>query len=120
MKKFALIATAILGLSACVAPIEHTGAVVVPVPVGVPVLVTNVKDKNDSMHVCKIKAFTDTYTAENANRGKARLDVKRNVPPIIMKCFAVIQTLNAPNTNNHSKSPSSWWAFLSVYYSPKS
>lgn len=77
MKKFALIATAILGLSACVAPIEHTGAVVVPVPVGVPVLVTNVKDKNDSMHVCKIKAFTDTYTAENANRGKARLDVKK-------------------------------------------
>ncbi|SPX81985.1 Uncharacterised protein [Moraxella ovis] len=43
-----------------------------PVPVGVPVLV---KENKDSVHVCKVKAFTETYRAENTSRGKARLDV---------------------------------------------
>lgn len=69
----ALIALAMPFLSACVAPIDtpNTGAVVVPVPVGVPVLV---KENKDSIHVCKVKAFTETYRAENTSRGKARLD----------------------------------------------
>ncbi|WAJ73248.1 hypothetical protein [Moraxella bovis] len=76
MKSFftpALILSA-LTLSACVAPVDtpNTGAVVVPVPVGVPVLV---KENKDSIHVCKVKAFTETYRAENTSRGKARLDV---------------------------------------------
>ena len=83
MKKFALI-FATLSLSACIAPVDQTGAVILPVPVGVPVLVTDIKDKNDSttkdknnsIYVCKIKAFTNTYTAENQSRGRARLDVK--------------------------------------------
>ena len=83
MKKFIAITTAILSLSACVAPIDGTtGAVVVPVPVpvNVPIVITEKekeKKKDDSIYVCKIQAFTSTYTSENTNRGKARLDVKK-------------------------------------------
>lgn len=71
--RIALIALAMSFLSACVAPIDtpSTGTVVVPVPVGVPVLV---KENKDSVHVCKVKAFTETYRSENISRGKARLD----------------------------------------------
>ena len=29
------------------------------------------------MYVCRLKAFTQTYRAENTNRGRARLDVIR-------------------------------------------
>lgn len=80
MKKLIAVA-AVLSLSACVAPIDNTGAVVVPVPVGVPIIITDTdktdKEKNDSVHVCKIKAFTKTYTAENTNRGKAQLAAKK-------------------------------------------
>ncbi|MDH9220000.1 MULTISPECIES: hypothetical protein [Moraxella] len=62
-----------LALSACVAPIDATNAQAVVVPVGVPVLV---KEKNkDSIYVCKVKAFTNTYRSENASRGRAHLDV---------------------------------------------
>lgn len=73
-KRFAFIALAITCVTACVAPIDttSTGAVVVPVPVGVPVFV---KENKDSVHVCKVKAFTETYRSENTSRGKARLDV---------------------------------------------
>lgn len=76
MKSFftpALILSA-LTLSACVAPVDtaDTGTVVVPVPVGVPVLV---EENKNSVHVCKVKAFTETYRSENTSRGKARLDV---------------------------------------------
>lgn len=62
-----------LVLSACVAPIDATNAQAVVVPMGVPVLV---KEKNkDSIYVCKVKAFTNTYRSENASRGRAHLDV---------------------------------------------
>ena len=63
MKKFIAITTAILSLSACVAPIDGTtGAVVVPVPVpvNVPIVITEKekeKKKDDSIYVCKIQAF---------------------------------------------------------------
>ncbi|OOR82399.1 hypothetical protein [Moraxella canis] len=85
MNKFALIIAATLGLSACVAPMdEPNGAVIIPVPVGVPVIIhdktdmTNKKDtEKNSVHVCKIKAFTDTFTAEHESRGKARLAAKK-------------------------------------------
>lgn len=81
MKKFAILLTSIatLGLSACVAPIDDLGEVVVPLPIPVPVPVStpDVVKKSDSIHVCKIKAFTDTYQSENQNRGKARLDAKK-------------------------------------------
>lgn len=58
-----------LALSACVAPIDATNAQAVVVPV-------LVKEKNkDSIYVCKVKAFTNTYRSENASRGRAHLDV---------------------------------------------
>jgi len=75
MKCFSALALVLsaLALSACVAPIDATNAQAVVVPVGVPVLV---KEKNkDSIYVCKVKAFTNTYRSENASRGRAHLDV---------------------------------------------
>ena len=82
-----------LGLSACVAvpapintdstqnkkPQAQTPSVVgvaVPVPVVVPVAV-----KPSAMHVCQVTAFTETYSAQNENRGKALLEAKN-------KCLA--------------------------------
>lgn len=64
----ALVLSALV-LSACVAPIDATNAQAVVVPV-------LVKEKNkDSIYVCKVKAFTNTYRSENASRGRAHLDV---------------------------------------------
>jgi len=31
--------------------------------------------RNNEVHVCTLSAFTDTFRAENVNRGRARLDV---------------------------------------------
>ncbi|HFC8466521.1 TPA: hypothetical protein ACFP4A_001834 [Neisseria subflava] len=31
--------------------------------------------RNNGVHVCTLSAFTDTFRAENVNRGRARLDV---------------------------------------------
>ena len=31
--------------------------------------------RNNEVHVCALSAFTDTFRAENVNRGRARLDV---------------------------------------------
>ncbi|WP_064652508.1 hypothetical protein, partial [Moraxella catarrhalis] len=84
MNKFALIIATALGLSACVAPVSDQGsAMIIGVPVGVPVLIDKSTHKSthnhqdDTVHVCKLKAFTDTFTAENQSRGKARLAVKK-------------------------------------------
>lgn len=71
MKCFSALALVLsaLALSACVAPIDATNAQAVVVPV-------LVKEKNkDSIYVCKVKAFTNTYRSENASRGRAHLDV---------------------------------------------
>lgn len=114
MNKFALIIATALGLSACVAPVSDQGsAMIIGVPVGVPVLIdkSTHNHQDDTVHVCKLKAFTDTFTAENQSRGKARLAVKKNVLPLTMKCFAVITSLNVPNITNPSQSPSKRWAF---------
>ncbi|WP_273637344.1 hypothetical protein AABM16_07905 [Moraxella catarrhalis] len=80
MNKFALIIATALGLSACVAPVSDQGsAMIIGVPVGVPVLIdkSTHNHQDDTVHVCKLKAFTDTFTAENQSRGKARLAVKK-------------------------------------------
>lgn len=67
-----------LSLSACTTPVAvgsaDTKAIVVPVPVGVPVLVKE-NNNDNSIHSCKIRPFTKTYQSEHTNRGKARLDV---------------------------------------------
>lgn len=34
-------------------------------------------DDGQAVYVCRLKAFTQTYRAENTNRGRARLDVIR-------------------------------------------
>lgn len=66
--RFALLAVVCTSLSACLT-VEDT-SINVPVPVVV-------STKSNSVHVCKISAFTETYQAENASRGKAFLEAKK-------------------------------------------
>ncbi|PSJ79427.1 hypothetical protein [Neisseria iguanae] len=94
MKSFITSAVALsaLSLSACVVPIDaitsNKGALIVPVPMRVPVVVKEpvlvkdrgpvlVADSKNSIYVCKIQAFTDTYRSEDVNRGRARLNVQK-------------------------------------------
>lgn len=114
MNKFALIIATALGLSACVAPVSDQGsAMIIGVPVGVPVLI----DKSTHNHQ------DDTSMSVNSRhlqipllpkiRAVARLawQLRKNVLPLTMKCFAVITSLNVPNITNPSQSPSKRWAF---------
>ncbi|SUD90299.1 hypothetical protein [Psychrobacter phenylpyruvicus] len=95
MKKTLLVATALVTslLSACtVSP--NTGDVEViaqPVPIAVPIIIDIKADKNEKaekdknkeddadkpIYACTLSAFTSQYRAENTNRGKARLNVKK-------------------------------------------
>lgn len=73
-------------LGACVALPEngnHTGVITVPAPIiigkqpDVIVIEKQNKAQENSVHVCTISAFTSTYKAEDTNRGKAMLAVKK-------------------------------------------
>lgn len=77
---------ALLGLSmvltACVVIPEGTStpSPKTPTQVNVPVIIApqvDNKPKENTMHVCTLSAFTETYRAEDVNRGKAKLAVKK-------------------------------------------
>lgn len=80
---------ALLGLStaltACVVIPEGTSTPSPKTPttttqVNVPVIIApqvDNKPKENTMHVCTLSAFTETYRAEDVNRGKAKLAVKK-------------------------------------------
>lgn len=72
-----------LSLTACIET-PNGGVILQPVPVSVPVIIQGTDNtsktdnkNNQSVHVCKISAFTHTYTAEDTNRGKAKLKAKK-------------------------------------------
>lgn len=73
MKQLAIFTLISTILSACVIPVESTPSVNTG-SVFVPVLV---QDNQNNVYVCQIKAFTETFRSENTNRGRARLDVKK-------------------------------------------
>lgn len=92
---------AIVSLSGCiVANPTQDGTVItqpVPVVIGVPsqvpvIISTSTKQTDSSMHVCRLNAFTSTYHAENTNRGKARLDVKK-------QCLQHFHEMHCPDEN---------------------
>lgn len=70
-KSFLSIVVASMALSGCMAvPTESVSTPVLVVPVAV-------KESTHSVYSCQIKAFTSQYTAEDTNRGKALLKVKK-------------------------------------------
>lgn len=84
--RFALIAAVVATLSACVALPDggnHTGVITVPAPIiigqqpDIIVLEKQDKPQNNAVYLCKLQAFTSTYQAEDSNRGKAKLSVKK-------------------------------------------
>lgn len=97
MKQFTVITSTLLTtltlLTSCTIPIStdnvgEIGVITQPVPVAVPIIIDintrstdNKKDttekKDKSVYMCKLNAFTSTYQAEDTNRGKARLNVKK-------------------------------------------
>lgn len=74
--RFTFIALSSALLSACVVAETTT----IPVPVVVDVV-------PDTVHVCKITPFTDTYQAENTSRGRAFLDVKKQCTANLHEMF---------------------------------
>lgn len=83
MMKFTACAAAALILTGCVAT---DGTVTAPVSVPAPIIITPapiiITDKaadkaSNTVHVCKISAFTSTYRSENTSRGKAKLDAQK-------------------------------------------
>lgn len=83
MKKYLLTlsALALSALSACTV-VDSTGksvpVVISPQPaVIIDARTVDVKDPNAPIYVCSITPFIDTFKAENTNRGRAILDVKK-------------------------------------------
>lgn len=90
--RFLLPAILAITLSACITPVPFPVVVDEPAPnsksdskgsssgdiITVPAIIIGTpKPKENSVYVCTMSAFTSTYIAENTNRGKARLDVKK-------------------------------------------
>lgn len=86
--RLGLVAVVFAMLSACVAvPDGNTngGVITVPAPIIIgqhpDIIILDKqgkdKDKNNAIYLCKLKAFTSTYQAEDTNRGKAMLSVKK-------------------------------------------
>lgn len=111
MKKFAILLTSIatLGLSACVAPIDDLGEVVVPLPIPVPVPVSArlmwLKKATVSTSA-KSKPLPILIKAKTKIVAKLVWTLKNNVPPITMKCFVVMNISNAQNITKQKSSSS--------------
>lgn len=110
MKKFAILLTSIatLGLSACVAPIDDLGEVVVPLPIPVPVPVStpDVVKKATVSTSAKSKPLPILIKAKTKIVAKLVWTLKNNVPPITMKCFVVMNISNAQNITKQKSSSS--------------
>ena len=110
--RFLLAITLMATLTACVAPItvpapdypnketpSHDNtknqndnvSIIVPVPI---IIGKQPQTKENSVHVCTMSAFTYTYKAEDTNRGKARLNVKK-------QCLANFHEMHCPDENIH-------------------
>lgn len=48
-----------------------------PVIIGQPILLGTAKNTDDTIHVCTLKPFMDTFRAEHTNRGRAMLEVQK-------------------------------------------
>ncbi|WP_066803019.1 hypothetical protein [Moraxella oblonga] len=75
---FGIIAIFCTSLSACLTVQDNS--INIPVPVVVDVV-------PNTIHVCKITPFTDTYQAENTSRGRAFLDVKKQCTANLHEMF---------------------------------
>lgn len=72
-------------LAACVAPITNTDGKPIPIVIQTPTPVINpviidISQKNtynNTIFVCKIKPFTQTFQSEHENRGKAKLNAQK-------------------------------------------
>lgn len=84
----ATLTLSMMTLSACVVSPDGqpSGSIQIPVPVVITespkVIIVDKKDtaQSQSIHVCQIQAFTQTYAAEDTNKGKAKLQAKKTMP----------------------------------------
>ncbi|WP_019673341.1 hypothetical protein [Psychrobacter lutiphocae] len=107
-------------LSACVvSPSSGDSEVIAqPAPIHVPIIIDvktenidgiqNSKDQKDknkldnadkSIHACTLSAFTHQYRSENTNRGRARLDVKKQCMSQFHEMFCRDQDIKCTEYN---------------------
>lgn len=87
--RLGLVTALVATLTACVTPVavpDNTGSdaiITVPAPIiigkqpDIIIIDKQGKPQENSVHVCTLSAFTSTYKAEDINRGKAMLNVKK-------------------------------------------
>ncbi|ELA08217.1 putative lipoprotein [Moraxella macacae 0408225] len=82
-KTLLFILPTITTLTACVIPVVDDNGKGVPIVIQPAVIqspqptILIAKPENETIHVCKLKAFTKTFESENSNRGKAKLNVQK-------------------------------------------
>lgn len=52
-----------------------------------------INDRDRAVYVCSLRAFTQTFRAENTNRGRARLDVIRQCSAVHNEMFCKDETV---------------------------